>query len=233
VNQSPFKVSAIIPAAGSGSRFGEAKQFKLFGSRPLLYYTIRPFIDSEWIDETIFVVPKKDIDQVNREVVSLFSTQKIKIVEGGLLRQDSVINGINASSTESECVCIHDAARPFVTDEMIQKSIEKCTVLDGAIIATPVSDTLKQSDGSTIQSTIDRTIMWQAQTPQTFHKDRLMQAFDLAQKENFIGTDESSIMENAGFTIGIIEGSPRNMKITTQEDWELAIHIIAIRNQND
>lgn len=229
--QSPFKVSAIIPAAGSGSRFGETKQFKLFGSRPLLYYTIRPFINSQWIDEVILVVPSIDRHQVMREVVSIFPTKKVKVIDGGKLRQESVMNGIKASSNDSECVCIHDAARPFVSDSMIRDTINKCTSMDGAIVAIPARDTIKQSDGFTIQSTIDRTILWQAQTPQTFHKVKLIQAFDLAHEKNFVGTDESSIMEHAGYNIGIIKGSSRNMKITTQEDWELAIQIMVKKEQ--
>jgi len=229
VSKSPFKVCAIIPAAGSGSRFGETKQFKLFGNRPLLYYTIRPFINSRWIDEIILVVPSTERHQVLREVVSIFPTRKIKVIDGGKLRQESVMNGIKASSKDSECICIHDAARPFVTDSMIRDSINKCTSMDGAIVAIPASDTIKQSDGLTIQATMDRAILWQAQTPQSFHKDKLIKAFDFAHENNFIGTDESSIMEHAGFNIGIVEGSPRNMKITTQDDWELASKIMENR----
>ncbi len=231
MNRSPFKVSAIIPAAGSGSRFGESKQFKLFGHRPLLYHTIRPFVESSWIDEVVISVPMSQKNQIAREVLSLFPSNAIKVVSGGSTRQESVYNGIIASEESTDCVIVHDAARPFVSDFMIEASISKCQEFDGCIIAIPVMDTLKQSDGETIKSTIDRSTIWMAQTPQTFHKNQLVLAFNKANKDGFIGTDESSIMEHAGYKIGIVEGSPENLKITTKADWALATKILTLKEE--
>ncbi len=214
-----MKVSAIIPAAGSGERFGEVKQFKLFSGRPLLFHTLKLFLQSDYIDEIIVAVPSASVDSTHRDVLSMSAGKPVKVVAGGTRRQDSVKNGIDVSDSHSTLVCIHDAARPFVTEDLIQRSISACEFADGAVVGIPSKDTVKFSENGLIKETLDREKIWLAQTPQCFHKNKLLQALYNAEKENLIGTDESALMEAMGFSIKLVDGESNNFKITTKDDW--------------
>jgi len=214
-----MKVSAIIPAAGSGERFGEEKQFKLFSGRPLLFHTLKLFLQSDYIDEIIVAVPSANVDSTHRDVLSMSAGKPVKVVAGGTRRQDSVKNGIDVSDSHSTLVCIHDAARPFVTEDLIQRSISACEFADGAVVGIPSKDTVKFSENGLIKETLDREKIWLAQTPQCFHKNKLLQALYNAEKENLIGTDESALMEAMGFSIKLVDGESNNFKITTKDDW--------------
>ena len=141
-----MKVSAIIPAAGSGERFGEAKQFKLLAGRPLLWHTLKPFLESNAIDEVIVVVPSDDVHSTHRDIISMSAGKPVKVIAGGSHRQDSVKSGVVSSDPDSTLVCIHDAARPFVTEGLITKSISACENADGAIVALTSKDTVKYSE---------------------------------------------------------------------------------------
>jgi len=214
-----MKVSAIIPAAGSGERFGEVKQFKLFSGRPLIFHTLKLFLQSDYIDEIIVAVPSANVDSTHRDVLSMSAGKPVKVVAGGTRRQDSVKNGIDVSDSHSTLVCIHDAARPFVTEDLIQRSISACEFADGAVVGIPSKDTVKFSENGLIKETLDREKIWLAQTPQCFHKNKLLQALYNAEKENLIGTDESALMEAMGFSIKLVDGESNNFKITTKDDW--------------
>lgn len=216
------KVSAVIPAAGSGTRLGVEKQFKIIESHPLWFHTIKPFISSRIIHEIIVVVQQKSIKSIEKILNSISVGKNIKAVLGGTNRQNSVQNGVLATDLESTLICVHDAARPFVTEELITASVSACDKYDGAIIALPCSDTVKLSDNSQVKETIDRNKIWLAQTPQTFNRYKLMQAYENADRNKIIATDESTLMEAMGFSIGLVEGHPDNFKITTQDDWERA-----------
>jgi 2-C-methyl-D-erythritol 4-phosphate cytidylyltransferase len=217
-----MKITAIIPAAGAGERFGEKKQLKLLNGRPLIFHTIQPFINSELINEIIVVVPKENVDQVGREFKSTLTSKKIEVISGGKTRQQSVNNGLKMSNKESELICIHDGVRPFLTVTLIEKVIKAAIGHDGAILATPSSDTIKRVLGNQILETLPREEIWRAQTPQVFLKSALEEAIEIAIDENLEGTDEASILEKIGYQIGFIEGSSLNIKITTKEDWIFA-----------
>jgi 2-C-methyl-D-erythritol 4-phosphate cytidylyltransferase len=223
-----MKVSAIIPAAGSGERFGEEKQFKLFSGRPLFYHTLKLFLQSNYIDEIIVAVPSANVDSTHRDVLSMSAGKPVKVVAGGTRRQDSVKNGIDVSDSDSTLVCIHDAARPFVTEDLIQRSISACEFADGAVAGIPSKDTVKISENGLVKETLDREKIWLAQTPQCFHKNKLLQALDHAKTENLTGTDESALMEAMGFSIKLVGGDSNNFKITTKDDWARA-EIVAVR----
>lgn len=214
-----MKVSAIIPAAGSGERFGEEKQFKLFSGRPLLFHTLKLFLQSDYIDEIIVAVPSASVDSTHRDVLSMSAGKPVKVVAGGTRRQDSVKNGIDVSDSHSTLVCIHDAARPFVTEDLIQRSISACEFADGAVVGIPSKDTVKFTENGFIKETLDREKIWLAQTPQCFHKNKLIQALYYAETENLTGTDESALMEAMGFSIKLVDGESNNFKITTKDDW--------------
>ena len=224
-----FRVSAIIPGAGVGSRFGEKKQFKNLNGKPLWVYTLRPFILSSLIDEIVFVVEESLIGIIKGSAFfkQFVKEKEIKITKGGARRIDSVLNGIQVSKKMNDIVCIHDVARPFVGKSFINKTIEACEDFDGAILAIPSVDTVKNVKNEIIKKTLNRDQTWMAQTPQTFHKDKLLKAYN--ENINVNATDESTLMELSGFSIKIINGDDRNFKITKKIDWGLA-KIIAREN---
>ena len=217
-----MKITAIIPAAGDGERFGEKKQLKLLNGRPLIFHTIQPFVKSELINEIIVVVPKDNVSQLSRDFKSTITSKKIEVVEGGETRQQSVYNGLRISDEESELICVHDGVRPFVTLPLIEKVIKASLEHDGAILAAPSTDTIKKVMGDQILETLPRETIWRAQTPQVFSKPALREAIQIAVDEKLEGTDEASILEKIGYQIGFVEGSPLNIKITTKEDWIFA-----------
>ena len=223
-----MKVSAIIPAAGSGERFGEEKQFKLLSGRPLFFHTLKLFLQSDYIDEIIVAVPSANVDSTHRDVLSMSAGKPVKVVAGGTRRQDSVKNGIDVSDSDSTLVCIHDAARPFVTEDLIQRSIAACEFADGTVVGIPSKDTVKFSENGLVKETLDREKIWLAQTPQCFHKNKLLQALYYAETENLTGTDESALMEAMGFSIKLVDGDSNNFKITTKDDW-IRAEIVAVR----
>ena len=223
------KVSAIIPGAGVGSRFGEKKQIKNLNGKPLWAHTFEPFINSRLINEIIFVIEESSINIIRESnFYREFSREKeIKIAIGGEMRKDSVLNGIQVSKETNDIVCIHDAARPFVKESLINETIEACKSFDGAISAIPSVDTVKDVENGIIKTTLNRGQIWMAQTPQTFHKDKLLKSY--SDNINVKATDESTLMELSGFSIKVINGENRNFKVTKKIDWELA-KIIAREN---
>ena len=217
-----MKITAVIPAAGSGERFGGKKQLKRMGNRPLLFHTLQAFVRLVLINEIVVVVQKEDVRQIERELKSIISSKQIKVVAGGTTRQISVHNGLTVAHESSELICVHDAVRPFVTEALIEKAVNACSEHDGVIVAQPSTDTIKKVMDDQILETLPREIIWRAQTPQVFSKSALREALELAEAENIQGTDEASLLERIGYQVGYVEGSSLNMKITTEEDWIFA-----------
>ena len=213
--------SAIITAAGSGRRFGEAKQFKKLHGKPLYQYSLDTFIKSRLFDEIILVIPNSNQEKVQKEIKRKYSSQ-VSLVIGGPDRQDSVKNAIQNSNPNIDLVVIHDAARPFITTTLIEKCIYACETSDGAIIAMQPHDTIKFSKDNIVEKTIDRSNIWMAQTPQAFNKRKILEAYSSSDFDDLIVTDESSLMEKLGYKIMIVPGTGKNFKITTFDDWKRA-----------
>ena len=213
--------SAIITAAGSGRRFGEAKQFKKLHGKPLYQYSLDIFIKSRLFDEIILVIPNSNQEKVQKEIKRKYSSQ-VSLIIGGPDRQDSVKNAIQNSNPNIDLVVIHDAARPFITTTLIEKCISACETSDGAIIAMQPNDTIKFSKDNIVEKTIDRSNIWMAQTPQAFNKRKILEAYSSSDFDDLIVTDESSLMEKLGYKIMIVPGTGKNFKITTFDDWERA-----------
>ena len=213
--------SAIITAAGSGRRFGEAKQFKKLHGKPLYQYSLDIFIQSRLFDEIILVIPKSNQQKVQKEIKMKYGSQ-VGLVIGGPDRQDSVKNAIQNSNPKVDLVVIHDAARPFITKTLIEQCVSACETSDGAIIAMQPHDTIKLSNDNVVEKTIDRSIVWMAQTPQAFNKHKLLEAYSSFKFDDLVVTDESSLMEKLGYKIMIVPGTGKNFKITTSDDWERA-----------
>ncbi len=219
-----YKIGAVIVAAGSGLRFGEKKQFKKLDSKPLYLYSLQRFIECNLIDEIALVVPNDLKKTITLELRKLKQIPEIKIVAGGILRQDSVLAGIEGLSANCEIICVHDAARPFVSVDLINRTINTCEHNDGAIAAIPTHDTVKEVNrrSNLIKRTIPREIIWLAQTPQAFQRKQLLDALLYASENKIQVTDESTLLESLDYSIVVVEGDSGNFKITTQDDWKLA-----------
>ena len=185
-------------------------------------YAISPFVFCDEINEVIIAVSKDDMKQVDDYLKVADFKKKVSIVEGGLLRQDSVKNAIKFSNKKNQIICIHDCVRPFISKSLIQKAIKKCIISDAVIVAVPSTDTLKETKDLKIKKTIDRDKIWKAQTPQIFKRSIIENVLFNLKYEKIFYTDESSLVEQAGYDVSIVEGSPLNIKITTKNDWLLA-----------
>ena len=214
--------SAIIPAAGSGKRFGEKKQLKELSGRPLIHYTLPPFLESSVVGDIIIAAQKKDFDKLAYVVDSIATEKKISIIEGGDTRQGSISKALAKINSNTKYVCVHDAARPFVSRELIEKLINALKTCDAVTVGRKSTDTLKECTDGIVSRTIDRKKIWQVQTPQAFTKEVIMNAYELAEKQNISATDDSSLVEEAGYQVNIINDSSINLKITTKEDWMMA-----------
>ncbi len=225
-----YKIGAIIVAAGSGLRFGERKQFKKLGTKPLYLYSLQKFIDCNSIDEIVLAVPKDLRNTISNEASKV--SPRINVVEGGRLWQGSVLAGIDGLSADCDIVCVHDAARPFVSVDLIQKTITACENNDGAVAAIPSNDTVKEinTNNNHIKRTIPRETIWLAQTPQAFHQSQLKKALFYAKDNKIQVTDESTLLESLEYSVIVVEGSRDNFKITTPSDWKLAELILERNN---
>ena len=219
-----MSVCAVVPAGGTGIRMGGTvpKQFLELNGKPILYYTLKTLQDCGIISELILVVPEKEYDNActdwlgKPEIVT-------KVVVGGKKRQDSVYNGFCELSQKTEIVLVHDGVRPFLSHQMIQKSVDAAREYGAAITAIPVNDTIKKVDDSGLVSkTVDREGLWRVQTPQVFRYELLEEAFKKANSEKFYGTDEGTLIEHLGKPVKVVEGSEQNIKITRPEDLRLS-----------
>lgn len=236
-----MKVFVIVPAAGLGTRMASpstarsrkktpSKQFKELGGVPILVHTLRKFAASPEVYEIIVALRKDEISgfrtQLEKQYPEILK-KRLQLVEGGEHRQDSVANALKALAADaSDLILVHDGVRPFVTPEIIAEVIAAAEKHGAAIAGVPAVDTVKQvertADGALIKATIPRASVVMAQTPQGVRYDILKKAFDDAAADGFLGTDEASLIERAGLPVAVVMGSPRNLKITTPGDMELA-----------
>ena len=214
----------IIVAAGSGTRFGGSrpKQFLEIGGKPLLIHTIEKFEHCAEIDEIILVLSRVEIEGF-QAVADKFKLAKLKkIVAGGETRAESVYNGLSSiDNSSAETVAVHDGARPFVSCEEIAATVQKAKETGAACLVAPVTDTIKEIADGEIVRTIERVRLRRALTPQTFRFEILEKAFANADLSE-AATDECFLVERLGQKIAVVEGSAKNIKITTREDWEIA-----------
>ncbi len=213
----------IVVAGGFGKRMlhDRPKQYVPLAGIPILARTLIPFEKAPSIDRIILVVPDDDRKYVKDEIIDRYRITKVKQVQvGGEARQDSVRKGLEVLDDGDDIVLIHDGVRPFVTQELIERSIGEA-VRSGAVIpVVPTADTVKVigEDGS-IRDTLDRTDLRLAQTPQAFKREIILEAFESACRDGFYGTDDASLVERlGGIPVRTIPGLPYNIKITTPED---------------
>jgi 2-C-methyl-D-erythritol 4-phosphate cytidylyltransferase len=176
------------------------------------------------VDEVIPLVPPGEGEAWTREIVSQCGLQKVsQIMPGGAERQESVFIGLKAIREKAGAVIIHDGARPFVTPDLIQRSLSEARRFQAVAVALPASETVKEVDGENIVlRTVDRRQLWLMQTPQSFDYNLILRAHEEARRDGFVGTDDASLVERLGIPVKIIEGSRLNFKITTPQDLLLA-----------
>ena len=227
------KVVAVVPAGGTGKRMGAGtpKQFLMLDGVPLMLHALRVLDRTPGVTEVVLVVPKEERDRALTEVVERYGLKKVlKVVPGGATRQESVQHGLNEVGEDVEIVVVHDAVRPFITEDRIERSIEAARKHGGAIVAVPMKDTPKQAGPDRlIQRTLDRTELWLAQTPQAFRRALVVEAYRKAAIAHVHATDDAALVERLGHKVAIVEGSWENIKITTPEDMILAEAILAAR----
>jgi 2-C-methyl-D-erythritol 4-phosphate cytidylyltransferase len=229
-----MKIAVILPAAGLGTRMGKSsaeksgtsrKQFMLLEGSPILIHTVRKFAASDRVNEILVAVRPEDREWVEQMLSREFDG-KVRVVDGGDSRQESVQKALAELPPDTDLVAVHDAVRPFIDLETIHNVFDEAASTGAAIVAVPAVDTVKQVTRGTehvrVRSTIPREKLVMAQTPQVFRYELISRAFQQAKVDGFTGTDESSLVERLDVEVSVVPGSDRNIKITKPADMDLA-----------
>jgi len=221
---------AVIAAAGSGTRMGSEFDNKLFikiNGKPLIFYTLNAFAESETVDEIILVTKEDCFDKLH-EIVSKYGFDKkvSQIIKGGAERQQSICNAVEALPDITKYICVHDGARPFITPSIINR-VNNCAYEHKAsACCVKVKDTIKKISGDFIKKTVDRETLRSAQTPQCFNLEMYVKALKSAVVNGANFTDDCQLFEKAGYKVFLCEGSYDNIKVTTKEDVGFAEYLI-------
>ena len=224
-----MQVFVILPAAGLGTRMAgpQPKQFLALDGVPILIHSLRAFAAVERVTGIYVAVRKTEMERVEAQIAEYGFAGRVKVVEGGDNRQESVLHGLAALPADADdIVLVHDAVRPLIDAATIDRTIDAVVEFGAAIVGLPAVDTIKQVErtahGALITSTIPREYVVLAQTPQGFRFGLLKNAFAEAVADGFVGTDEASVVERAGNPVAVVHGSQVNLKITQPGDLELA-----------
>jgi 2-C-methyl-D-erythritol 4-phosphate cytidylyltransferase len=220
-----MKTVALVVAGGRGTRMGEGipKQFLRLGKLPVLVHALLVFQRSRRISQIVLVVPKGFGGRAEALVRKHRLGKVVRVVIGGKERQDSVLLGLRTVPQDTGIVLIHDAARPGVTRNLVEGSIRRLLrKREGVLVAIPVADTLKRVEKGIVIATLDRSVLWRAQTPQVFPYSGILEAYERAEREGFRATDDAAIYQWAGGRVSIFPGEERNLKVTTRQDLRLA-----------
>jgi 2-C-methyl-D-erythritol 4-phosphate cytidylyltransferase len=216
------RVAAIIPAAGEGRRMGGAvpKQFLQIGGREILARTLAVFEACVAIDDVWVVVAAEQCALCQSTIVERYGLRKVRgVVAGGTTRQESVWHGLQQVAEAVGLVVVHDGVRPFVTELLLQQTLDYASRYGAAIAAVPLKDTLKRvSTAGTVEATVPREHLWRVQTPQAFQHALLRRAFQHAWQQQLQATDEAGLIEALGHTVQIVPSYEHNVKITTPDD---------------
>jgi 2-C-methyl-D-erythritol 4-phosphate cytidylyltransferase len=224
-----MQVFAILPAAGLGTRMAgpQPKQFLALDGVPILIHSLRAFASVARVTAIYVAVRKPEMERVQAQIAEYGFADRVRVVEGGDNRQESVSHALAALAAEpDDIVLVHDAVRPLIDAATIERTIDAVIEHGAAIVGMTAVDTIKQVErtahGALITSTIPREFVVLAQTPQGFRYGLLQRAFAEAMTDGFVGTDEASVVERAGLPVAVVPGSQVNLKITKQGDLELA-----------
>lgn len=235
-----MKVSVIIPAAGLGTRMGRSapekegisrKQFMLLNGSPILVHTIRKFVSSPSVSEILVALRPEDLAWARETFEAQNFSKPVRTAPGGETRQESVANALAAVAGDTDLVAVHDAVRPFVARETIERVLREAGETGAAIVGIVPVDTVKQVHRNKVRATLPRERLILTQTPQVFRLELLRQAFERARADAFVGTDESSLVERLEkIEVSVVLGTDRNIKITKPSDMELARLYLALEN---
>jgi 2-C-methyl-D-erythritol 4-phosphate cytidylyltransferase len=224
-----MNVTVILPAAGLGTRMGREKagtsrkQFMLLEGAPILIHTIRKFLHCPSVTEIVVALRAEDMEWARGLIHQEHPSKRVRVVEGGDSRQQSVENALGSLTPDTDLVAVHDAVRPFIDSELVEKVIAEAARTGAAILGIVPVDTVKQVHKNRIRATLSREHLVMAQTPQVFRFDLLHRAFERARKDGFTGTDEASLVERLEeLDVHVVQGSDRNIKITKPSDMDLA-----------
>jgi len=222
------KVAVILPAAGASSRYRDAhykKPFAPLAGRAVWLHSAEKFLAREDVGQLILVISPEDREAFQLKFAANAAILGIEVVDGGAERFDSVGKALARVKPECELICIHDAARPCIADEWITRVFDAARRTGAAILGTPVTSTLKRVDSNQhITETAPREGLWEAQTPQVFRRQLLLDAY--AQRGDFKATDDAQLVERLGHAVTVVQGSPINIKITAREDLRLAERLL-------
>ena len=226
------KVSVIIAAAGKSERFGgnETKTFAKLDGRELFLRSLELFVNREDVCQTILVVAPDELDTVKSRYGANLGFMGVTLTAGGAQRFDSVAKALDLVSDQADLVAVHDAARPCVAHEMIDAVFAEAAKTGAAILATPVTATLKRvSDSGVIDQTVSRAGLWEAQTPQVFKPELLAQAYAALKDIDASVTDDAQLVESTGHPVSVVQSDPGNLKITTKADMTIAAAVLKRR----
>ncbi len=225
------RVTAILPAAGLGTRMGAdtPKQFLSLDGIPVMLFTLQRLAACPAITDFIIATRAEEVDSLAASVSGIKLGRPVRVVRGGDSRQDSVANALPEVSSETDLILVHDAVRPLVTVSQIERVIAEADACDAAILGIPAMDTVKEvkraslpNDVALITATIPRERVVLAQTPQVFRASLLLEAFAKARQDGVSASDEAGLVERMGRDVHVVVGSERNLKITRPGDMELA-----------
>ena len=212
-----------------------SKQYLLLNGIPVLAHTLSVFQFSPLIHEILLVVPSGDIAFVKKTIIEKYHISKVsQVLPGGKERQDSVKNGLDAVGDHYDVVVIHDAVRPFVSNDLICLSVHEAFKEEAVTMGVPVKDTVKMVDqNGWIRETLSRNFLWLTQTPQAFKREVIKEAYRLAYEDHYYGTDDAGLVERTGMQVKMLPGCYENIKITTKEDLLFAESFIKCQNIKD
>jgi 2-C-methyl-D-erythritol 4-phosphate cytidylyltransferase len=223
------RITAIIVAAGNGSRMESQtkKQYMFIKDKPILGYTVEKFYQLNQIDQIFVVCDKDNLDFVNKQIIEKYGyMDRVHPVIGGITRTQSVYNGIKAAEGLTDYILIHDGVRPMIARSVILEVIEKAIEFNAAIVCTKAQDTIKLVKGNKIEKTLDRSMLWHAETPQAFDYKLLKECMEKAVMTEIPFTDEASILEYFGYDVYVVDNNANNLKITTIKDFKYAEFLI-------
>jgi 2-C-methyl-D-erythritol 4-phosphate cytidylyltransferase len=215
---------AVVPAGGLGVRMGstQPKQYLSLAGLPLFIHTLQALLSSGAVDRAVLAVPADRVEATRRVLRRHRIEGTVDVLEGGSSRQESVWRGLQAVPADTRWVVVHDAVRPFITGDLLERLLEAARRVGAATCGLEVRDTVKRVAGDTVHSTMDRDGLWLTQTPQVFRRDLLWEAHDKARRDGFVGTDDAMLVERLGAPVAMVAGFPYNMKITTPDDLRIA-----------
>jgi 2-C-methyl-D-erythritol 4-phosphate cytidylyltransferase len=222
------RFAVILPAAGKSSRFRDAhykKPFAPLENRPVWLHSAERFVNRDDVKQVLVVIAPEDKDHFYSKFGANVAILGIDVVEGGAERSDSVQRALERVQENIDFIAIHDAARPCLADEWIDRVFAAAEKTGAAMLAVPVTATLKRvSKDQTIEETVSREGLWEAQTPQVFRRDLLLKAY--AHRAATPATDDAQLVEQIGHKVTVVPGSPINIKITSKEDLHIAAHLL-------